>query len=225
MVERTSPSRAAAAGSNPLQRQRTLYRRPWLRYRALLLRHSRQPRNAWDARVLENATLATPYGRKIKAVLDDTGANVPFDVAQIEDLNEALPRRLGELRLIDLIDDRRFAETIYRVALADGIMDRVTDQPTPRVHHAAGGAAVAWPVLAPAADPPITQNTAANLPHIETVRVKPLEPAATSYQFRLGDLADGDASDSVEVGQAGIAVGECGVSVSCGLELCAADKE
>ena len=36
----------------------------------------------------------------------------------------------------------------------------------------------------------ITQRTeaaAANSPHIETVRVKPLEPAAASYQFRLGD--------------------------------------
>jgi hypothetical protein len=54
-----------------------------------------------------------------------------------------------------------------------------------------GGAAVVWPVLAAAANPPITQlaqATAANLPHIETVRVKPLEPAAAaSYQFRLGD--------------------------------------
>jgi hypothetical protein len=53
-----------------------------------------------------------------------------------------------------------------------------------------GGAAIAWPVLAFAADPPITQRTeaaAANLAHIETVRVKPLDPAATSYQFRLGD--------------------------------------
>jgi hypothetical protein len=34
-------------------------------------------------------------------------------------------------RLTDLIDDRRFAETIYRVALADGIMDRVTYQDPP----------------------------------------------------------------------------------------------
>ena len=53
-----------------------------------------------------------------------------------------------------------------------------------------GAAAVVWPVLAAAADPPITQRAeaaAANLPHIETVRVKPLEPAAASYQFRLGD--------------------------------------
>jgi len=46
-------------------------------------------------------------------------------------LNDALPRRLGETRLTDLIDDRRFAETIYRVALADGITDRVTYQDPP----------------------------------------------------------------------------------------------
>jgi hypothetical protein len=54
------------------------------------------------------------------------GVNVPFDL--IEDLYDALPRRP---RLTDLIDDRRFAETIYRVALADGIMDRVTYQDPP----------------------------------------------------------------------------------------------
>ena len=39
------------------------------------------------------------------------GVNVPFDLALIEDLYDALPRRLGETRLTDLIDDRRFAET------------------------------------------------------------------------------------------------------------------
>src|SRR5260370_258524 len=59
------------------------------------------------------------------------GVNVPFDLALIEDLYDALPRRLGETRLTALIDDRRFAETIYRVALADGIMDRVTYQDPP----------------------------------------------------------------------------------------------
>jgi hypothetical protein len=56
---------------------------------------------------------------------------VPFDLALIEDLYDALPRRLGETRLTDLVDDRRFAETIYRVALAYGIMDRVTYQDPP----------------------------------------------------------------------------------------------
>ena len=60
------------------------------------------------------------------------GVNVPFDLALIEDLYDALPRRLGEAKLTDLIDDRRFAETIYRVALADGIiMDRITYQDPP----------------------------------------------------------------------------------------------
>ena len=60
------------------------------------------------------------------------GVNVPFDLALIEDLYDALPRRLGETRLTDLTDDRRFAETIYRVALADGIMDRVTTRIRPK---------------------------------------------------------------------------------------------
>jgi hypothetical protein len=58
------------------------------------------------------------------------GVNLPFDLALIEALYDALPSRLGEARLTDLIDDRRFAETIYRVALA-GIMDRVTYQDPP----------------------------------------------------------------------------------------------
>jgi hypothetical protein len=45
------------------------------------------------------------------------GVNVPFDLALIEDLYDALPRRLGETRLTDLIDDRRFAETIASPSL------------------------------------------------------------------------------------------------------------
>lgn len=53
------------------------------------------------------------------------GVNVPFDLEIVENLRAALPRRLGEGELADLIDDRRFAETIYRVALANGIMDRI----------------------------------------------------------------------------------------------------
>jgi hypothetical protein len=59
------------------------------------------------------------------------GVNVPFDLGVIEDLYAELPRHLGQLELTTLIDDRRFAETIYRVALADGIMDRVAYQDLP----------------------------------------------------------------------------------------------
>ena len=38
------------------------------------------------------------------------GVNVPFDLEIVEDLHAALPRRLGEGKLADLIDDRRLAE-------------------------------------------------------------------------------------------------------------------
>ena len=60
------------------------------------------------------------------------GVNVPFDLELIEDLYAELPRQLRQRELTTLIDDRRFAETIYRVALADGIMDRVAYQELPQ---------------------------------------------------------------------------------------------
>ena len=59
------------------------------------------------------------------------GVFVPFYLETIEDLYAELPRRLGESKLDAVIDDRRFAEAIYRVALADGIMDRVAYQDLP----------------------------------------------------------------------------------------------
>jgi len=59
------------------------------------------------------------------------GVNVPFDLGIIEDIHAELPRRLGESKLTALIDDRYFAEAIYRVALAGGIMDRITYQDLP----------------------------------------------------------------------------------------------
>jgi hypothetical protein len=60
------------------------------------------------------------------------GVNVPFDLGLIEDLCVGLPRQLGQFELAALIDDRRFAETVYRVALADGIMDRVAYRDLPQ---------------------------------------------------------------------------------------------
>ena len=56
---------------------------------------------------------------------------MPFDLAIIEDLHPELPRRLGNSKLTALIDDRRFAEAIYRIALAGGIMDRIAYQDLP----------------------------------------------------------------------------------------------
>jgi hypothetical protein len=59
------------------------------------------------------------------------GANVPFDLETIENLRAALPWRLQEREVTALIDDRRFAEIIYRVALAGGVMDRMAYQDLP----------------------------------------------------------------------------------------------
>jgi hypothetical protein len=52
------------------------------------------------------------------------------------------------------------------------------------------GAAALVPLIAHAADPPITQRAhaaATNLPHIHTVQVKPLEPPVSSHRFWLRD--------------------------------------
>jgi hypothetical protein len=59
------------------------------------------------------------------------GVNVPFDLAIVADIHAELPRGLGKGNLTALIDDRRFAEVIYRVALAGGIMDRIAYQELP----------------------------------------------------------------------------------------------
>jgi hypothetical protein len=59
------------------------------------------------------------------------GVNVPFDLDMLQDILAELPRRLGDSPLDTLTDNRYFAEAIYRVALATGIMDRVTYQDLP----------------------------------------------------------------------------------------------
>jgi hypothetical protein len=59
------------------------------------------------------------------------GVNVPFDVDLIQDIAAELPRRLGDSAVDTLTDNRHFAEAIYRVALANGIMDRVKYQDLP----------------------------------------------------------------------------------------------
>jgi hypothetical protein len=56
------------------------------------------------------------------------GVNVPFDPDIVDDLAAELPRHLREKPLAAIIDDRRFAETIYRLALNDGIMERIKYQ-------------------------------------------------------------------------------------------------
>jgi hypothetical protein len=55
------------------------------------------------------------------------GVLVPFDIELLEDAFADNPQLLRKSRE-ELIDDRRFAETIYRVALASGLMEEVAYQ-------------------------------------------------------------------------------------------------
>jgi hypothetical protein len=68
--------------------------------------------------------LYTPEGFAMTA-----GALVPLDIELIEDAIEDMPQLLRKQPKA-LIDDRRFAEAIYRVALASGLMERVAYQDT-----------------------------------------------------------------------------------------------
>jgi hypothetical protein len=52
------------------------------------------------------------------------GVNVLLDLGMFEDVLARLPRRLGEIPPATVIDNRHFAEAIYSIALASGIMDR-----------------------------------------------------------------------------------------------------
>ena len=68
--------------------------------------------------------LFTPEGFAMTA-----GVLVPVDIELIEDAIADTPQLLRKRRE-EAIDDRRFAEAIYRVALASGIMEQVAYQDT-----------------------------------------------------------------------------------------------
>jgi hypothetical protein len=53
------------------------------------------------------------------------GVFVPFDAKLVEDIAAEMPRRLGGIPADVLSDNRHFAETVYRAALASGVMDRM----------------------------------------------------------------------------------------------------
>jgi hypothetical protein len=54
------------------------------------------------------------------------GVNVPFEIEMLEPLCALLPQRMGNSKLSRIADDRRFAEAVYKLGLADGVMDRLT---------------------------------------------------------------------------------------------------
>lgn len=53
------------------------------------------------------------------------GVNVPFEIDMLEPICMMLPRRVADSKLSQVADDRRFAEAVYKVGLADGVMDRL----------------------------------------------------------------------------------------------------
>jgi hypothetical protein len=53
------------------------------------------------------------------------GVNVPFELEILEPVCRLLPRRVGDGKLSRVAEDRRFAEAVYRVGLATGVMDRM----------------------------------------------------------------------------------------------------
>jgi hypothetical protein len=57
------------------------------------------------------------------------GVLVPLDLELIEDAIAGTPQLLRK-GYEEVIDDRRFAEAIYRVALASGLMEQVAYQDT-----------------------------------------------------------------------------------------------
>ncbi|MFH0302023.1 hypothetical protein AAFX91_33515 [Bradyrhizobium sp. 31Argb] len=53
------------------------------------------------------------------------GVNVPFEIEMLEPICMLLPQRTGNSRLSQIADHRHFAEAVYKVGLADGVMDRM----------------------------------------------------------------------------------------------------
>src|ERR1700719_1952363 len=53
------------------------------------------------------------------------GVNVPFEIEMLEPICMLLPQRMGNGKLSRIAEDRRLAEVIYKVGLADGVMDRL----------------------------------------------------------------------------------------------------
>ncbi len=52
------------------------------------------------------------------------GVIIPMDLTLLEAAILSLPS-LGDMSLVAVLDDRRFAEALYRAALADGLMEKV----------------------------------------------------------------------------------------------------
>ncbi|MPZ33551.1 MAG: hypothetical protein GEV13_21585 [Rhodospirillales bacterium] len=59
------------------------------------------------------------------------GVNVPLDAMTMMTLIAELPQHMQDKPLEAIVDDRRFAETVYRIVLASGLAERVEYQDLP----------------------------------------------------------------------------------------------
>ena len=65
-------------------------------------------------------------GELIATRLLTRGVNIPFEIEMLEPVCALLPQRMANDKLTRIADDRRFAEAVYKVGLADGVMDHLT---------------------------------------------------------------------------------------------------
>jgi hypothetical protein len=78
----------------------------------------------------EGDMFATRYYQPAEFAMT-AGVIIPLDLTLLEAAILSLPQ-LGDISLVELLDDRRFAEALYRAALADGLMEKVAFRdPTP----------------------------------------------------------------------------------------------
>jgi hypothetical protein len=71
----------------------------------------------------EGALYATRYFTPDRFAMT-AGVGMPVDLGVLEEALESVPPLLRKSRT-DMVEDRRFAEAIYRIAIADGIMENI----------------------------------------------------------------------------------------------------
>lgn len=78
----------------------------------------------------EGDMFATRYYQPAEFAMT-AGVIIPMNLTLLEAAILSLPQ-LGDISLVEALDDRRFAEALYRAALADGLMEKVAYRdPTP----------------------------------------------------------------------------------------------
>lgn len=76
--------------------------------------------SSMDAGELIATRLLTPGDFSMTA-----GVNVPFEIEMLEPICMQLPQSMGNNKLSRIAEDRRFAEAVYKVGLANGVMDHL----------------------------------------------------------------------------------------------------